>query len=118
MTTTVWITVAGLAVGTAAIKAFGPVMFGGRDLHPLLGRIIPLLAPAWVAERSVCGWLALACRLRGGITYAGHRLPRAATPAAVLRRRSRPLRAAGSPEPGPHVRPVAERLDRRPPAPA
>jgi len=53
-----------------------------------------------------------------GVTYAGHRLPRAATPAAVLRRRSQPLRAAGSPEPGPHVRPVAERLDRRPPAPA
>jgi hypothetical protein len=53
MTATVWITVAGLAVGTAAIKAFGPVVFGGRDLHPLLARIIPLLAPALLAALVV-----------------------------------------------------------------
>lgn len=53
MTTTVWIVVAGLAVGTAAIKAFGPVVFGGRDLHPLLARIIPLLAPALLAALIV-----------------------------------------------------------------
>jgi branched-subunit amino acid transport protein len=53
MTTTVWITVAGLAVGTAAIKAFGPVIFGGRDLHPLLARVIPLLAPALLAALVV-----------------------------------------------------------------
>jgi branched-subunit amino acid transport protein len=50
---TVWITVAGLAIGTAAIKAFGPVVFGGRDLHPLLARIIPLLAPALLAALVV-----------------------------------------------------------------
>lgn len=53
MTTTVWITVAGLAVCTAAIKAFGPVVFGGRELHPLLARIIPLLAPALLAALVV-----------------------------------------------------------------
>ncbi len=53
MSATVWITVAGLAVGTAAIKAFGPVVFGGRDLHPLLARIIPLLAPALLAALVV-----------------------------------------------------------------
>jgi len=43
------ITVAGLAVATAAIKAFGPLVFGGRELHPLLARVIPLLAPALLA---------------------------------------------------------------------
>jgi branched-subunit amino acid transport protein len=43
---TVWITVAGLAVATAAIKAFGPVVFGGRELPPALARVIPMLAPA------------------------------------------------------------------------
>jgi branched-subunit amino acid transport protein len=53
MTATVWITVAGLTVGTALIKAFGPVIFGGRDLHPLMARIIPLLAPALLAALVV-----------------------------------------------------------------
>jgi hypothetical protein len=53
MTATVWITVGGLAVATAAIKAFGPVIFGGRALHPLLARTIPLLAPALLAALVV-----------------------------------------------------------------
>lgn len=44
-----WITVAGLAIATAAIKAFGPVVFGGRELPALLARMIPLLAPALLA---------------------------------------------------------------------
>jgi branched-subunit amino acid transport protein len=44
-----WITVAGLAVATAAIKAFGPVVFGGRELPAVLARVIPLLAPALLA---------------------------------------------------------------------
>jgi branched-subunit amino acid transport protein len=47
--TAAWITVIGLAVATAAIKAFGPLLFGGRDLPPLLVRVIPLLAPALLA---------------------------------------------------------------------
>jgi branched-subunit amino acid transport protein len=46
MRTAVWITVAGLAVSTAAIKAFGPVVFGRRELPRTLARIIPMLAPA------------------------------------------------------------------------
>jgi hypothetical protein len=46
MSATVWITVGGLAVSTAAIKAFGPVVFGGRELPRLLARVIPMLAPA------------------------------------------------------------------------
>jgi branched-subunit amino acid transport protein len=49
MTTTVWVVVAGLAIATAAVKAFGPVVFGGRQLPELLGRLIPLLAPALLA---------------------------------------------------------------------
>jgi branched-subunit amino acid transport protein len=53
MTATVWITVGGLTVATALIKAFGPVIFGARDLHPLLARIIPLLAPALLAALVV-----------------------------------------------------------------
>ena len=49
MTTAVWVTVAGLCVATAVIKAFGPVVFGARDLPRVLARAIPLLAPALLA---------------------------------------------------------------------
>jgi branched-subunit amino acid transport protein len=49
VTATVWITIAGLCVTTAAIKAFGPLVFGGRRLPPLVARVIPLLAPALLA---------------------------------------------------------------------
>lgn len=46
---TVWVTIAGLCLATGVIKAFGPLVFGGRDLHPILGRVIPMLAPALLA---------------------------------------------------------------------
>ena len=48
-----WITVAALTVATAAIKAFGPLVFGGRELPPLMARVIPLLAPALLAALVV-----------------------------------------------------------------
>jgi branched-subunit amino acid transport protein len=50
---TVWITVAGLAVGSAVIKGAGPLVFGGRTLPPLLARVIPVLAPALLAALVV-----------------------------------------------------------------
>ena len=46
-----------------------------------------LLAPAWVAERAVCIWLAAASRLRGGVRYGDGRVRLAATPLRELRRR-------------------------------
>jgi branched-subunit amino acid transport protein len=49
VTATVWITVGGLCVATALIKAFGPLVFGGRQLPGVIGRVIPLLAPALLA---------------------------------------------------------------------
>ncbi|WP_408649907.1 glycosyltransferase [Jatrophihabitans sp.] len=46
--------------------------------------------PAWLAERSVCSWLALANRvLFGGVRYSGGRIRRAAHSDAELRRHSR-----------------------------
>jgi hypothetical protein len=45
----VWITIAGLAAATAAIKATGPLTLGGRPLPPQLLVIISLLAPALLA---------------------------------------------------------------------
>jgi branched-subunit amino acid transport protein len=49
MTDTAWITIAGLTVTTFAIKAFGPVFFGGRELPEALRRIMPLLPPSLFA---------------------------------------------------------------------
>jgi hypothetical protein len=74
---------AGLAAGLAER---GRRRHGGTAVFPWY---LPLLAPAWVAERSVCSWLAVLCRLRGGVRYAGRRLPRAATPVTVLAARHR-----------------------------
>jgi branched chain amino acid efflux pump len=45
----VWITVAGLALITAAIRGSGPLLFGGRELTGPLARIMPLMAPALLA---------------------------------------------------------------------
>ena len=43
---TTWVTIAGLGVATAVIKAAGPVALGGRDLPAWAMRLIALLAPA------------------------------------------------------------------------
>jgi uncharacterized membrane protein len=51
--TDVWVTIAVLAVTTAAIRAAGPVLLGGRDLHPRLFGIVALLAPALLAALVV-----------------------------------------------------------------
>ncbi len=44
-----------------------------------------LWAPAWVAERAVCAWAAVAWRVRGGVPYAGTRLRTAAHSVGGLR---------------------------------
>lgn len=57
---------------------------GGRAVHPPTAA---LFAPLWLAERSVCSWLALGARLRGGVRYRDGRLLRAAHTTSELRRR-------------------------------
>ena len=47
--TEVWVTIAGLAAVTAAIKAAGPIALGGRELPSAASLVIPLLAPALLA---------------------------------------------------------------------
>jgi branched-subunit amino acid transport protein len=44
--TEVWITIAGLAAATLAIKAAGPILLGGRELPRAALAVIALLAPA------------------------------------------------------------------------
>ena len=47
--TSVWITVAVVGAGTAAIKAIGPVALGGRPLPERFTNVVGLLAPALLA---------------------------------------------------------------------
>lgn len=95
-----------VAVGTAET---GRGRAGGRAYFPVTASAC---APLWLVERAVCSWLALGARLRGGARYRDSRLAVAAHSPAELRRR-----AAASSRTG-LVGAVAERLDRRPPAPA
>jgi branched-subunit amino acid transport protein len=56
--TTVWLTIGGLALTTAFIKAAGPVTLGGRPLPPTAGALIGLLAPALLAALILTGTFA------------------------------------------------------------
>jgi branched-subunit amino acid transport protein len=47
--TDVWVTILALTAATAGIRAAGPVLLGGRELAPLIVRMIALLAPALLA---------------------------------------------------------------------
>lgn len=69
-----WLVAAALAA--VAVAETGRRRGGGVARFPLSGS---LLAPAWIAERSLCSWLALWARLRGGVRYGEGRLPHAAT---------------------------------------
>lgn len=90
MSATVWITIAGLCAGTAAIKGFGPLVFGARRPHPVIARVIPMLAPALLAALVVAETfagpgrtLALDARV-GGLAAAGIALWRRAPLTVVV----------------------------------
>jgi branched-subunit amino acid transport protein len=44
--TALWITIVVVALVSAAIRAFGPVLVGGRELPPRVGSVIALLVPS------------------------------------------------------------------------
>jgi len=85
------------ALATIGLAELGRRRANGTERFPLSGA---LLAPAWVGERSICAWLALGSRLRGGVRYGGRRLPHSATSMRRLRRRyeSRALTSPGAAE--------------------
>lgn len=53
MTSTVWIMVGLLAVGTVAIKSVGPIALGGRELPHRLAGVVANLAPSLLAALVV-----------------------------------------------------------------
>ena len=44
--TALWITIVAVALVSAAIRAFGPILMGGRRLPPSMGAVVALLVPA------------------------------------------------------------------------
>jgi len=79
----------GRHLGLAALATIGLAELGrrranGAERFPFSGA---LLAPAWVGERSLCAWLALGSKLRGGVRYGEGRLPHSAASMRRLRRR-------------------------------
>lgn len=78
-------------LGVAAAAAIGVAEAGRRRAGG--ARHFPasasLLAPWWIAERSVCAWLALGAKLRGGVRYGDRRLSHSATSPRRLRQRLR-----------------------------
>jgi hypothetical protein len=71
-------------LATIGLAELGRRRANGAERFPLSGA---LLAPAWVGERSICAWLALAAKLRGGVPYGGRRLAHSAGSMRSLRRR-------------------------------
>ena len=71
MSADLWLLIGGCAAVTFAIKAAGPVAFGGRELPPWFDAVITLMAPALLAALIVTQALADGERLHVGADTAG-----------------------------------------------
>ncbi|TKV29881.1 glycosyltransferase [Arthrobacter sp. NamB2] len=91
-----YLALAGLAV--VALAETGRRRRGGRTVFRPTAA---LWAPAWVLERAVCSWLAVASRARGGVRYAGGRMLLAAHSERHLR-----SHLAQRVAPMPHAHPI------------
>lgn len=67
----IWWTIAGVAVTTAMIKAFGPVVLGGRPLPARFNGVIVLTAPAVLAALIATSIFADGARLGVGASTVG-----------------------------------------------
>ncbi|MGH7648861.1 MAG: glycosyltransferase [Gemmatimonadaceae bacterium] len=88
-----WAVLAGAVVALIVAAEAGRRRRGGTRVFPASATIF---APAWVAERAICSWLALGARhFLGGIPYRGTVLRHAATPMRVLEARHSAARKPG-----------------------
>lgn len=69
--TVVWVTIAAVALATAAVKAAGPVLLGGRDLPRRFGSVVGLMAPALLTALVVTAVLADGARWTVGASAVG-----------------------------------------------
>ncbi|GIJ24627.1 glycosyltransferase [Micromonospora lutea] len=72
------------AAGIVAVAEIGRRQAGGARVFP---PATAWMAPLWLLERGVCGWLAVGQAACGGVRYAGGRLRRAANSVRTLNRR-------------------------------
>jgi hypothetical protein len=78
-----------VAAGSVGLAEVGRRRAGGTAVFPAGAS---LLAPAWIAERSITSWMALWQRVvHGGVAYNGNRIRMAATSLRDLRRRLAPV---------------------------
>jgi len=94
---------AGLA--SVIVAELGRRRAGGAERFPPSSS---LLAPAWICERSICSWLALGAKLRGGVRYGEGRLSHSATSMRRLRRNYDSV-SAGDPSEAAAGRPLSAR---------
>lgn len=73
------------AVASVGVAEIGRRRAGGGGRFPFSAS---LLAPLWIAERSITTWLALGAKLRGGVRYRDGRLSHSATSMRRLRQRT------------------------------
>jgi hypothetical protein len=98
-----WLAGAGLA--SVLVAELGRRRAGGAQRFPASSS---LLAPVWICERSICSWLALGAKRRGGVRYGEGRLSYSATSMRRLRRSYRSA-SAGSSSEAPAGRPLSAR---------
>lgn len=67
----IWWTIVGVALATAAVKAAGPVAFGGRELPDRFRGVVALMAPTVLAALVVTSTLADGRRWEVGAVTAG-----------------------------------------------
>jgi uncharacterized membrane protein len=58
-----WVSIVAVTIASAAIKAAGPVLAGGRELPPRANAVLALLTPALLAALVVTGTLGEGGRL-------------------------------------------------------
>ncbi len=66
-----WIVIIGLAVTSAAIRASGPVLMGGRQLPGRLAGVVDLLAPALLSALIVVETVGLEGEIEVSASLAG-----------------------------------------------
>ncbi|GAC1403709.1 MAG: hypothetical protein NVSMB52_17610 [Chloroflexota bacterium] len=81
-----WVWLASSIATPIALAELGRRRSGGNKIFTPAAS---LLAPAWLLERGLCSWLAIATRVfLGGVEYRDTRLQTAATPSRTLRKKA------------------------------